>query len=152
MSNIQTSQRHSLEGNNELRSTDYSDPAAQVNQGIFDGRPEGQKPPKAPVTLDTYVDKDTSATSPVVTRASDTLTGATSADVYDGLGHPGQGMSSKELRHDGRPGRKRYGEGVEQFGQGMAGESGRGDGSRKLDGASERRFVAPESNLRGEDL
>lgn len=81
-------------------------------------------------------------------RASDTLTGATSADVYDGLGHPGQGMSSKELRHDGQPGRKRYGEGVEQFGQGMAGESGRGDGSRKLDGASERRFVAPKSDYR----
>lgn len=107
----------------------------------------GQKPPKAPVTLDTYVDKDAS-TTPHVTRASDTLTGATSADVHDGLGHPGQGMSSKELRHDGQPGRKRQEKGVEQFGQGMAGESGGGNGSRKLDGASERRFVAPKSDCR----
>lgn len=96
-----------------------------------------------PVVLDTFVDKDASATSPLVTRASDTLIGATSADVHDGLGHPGQGMSSKELRHDGQPGRKRHGEGVDQVME--------GDGSRKLDGASERRFITPKSELR-EDL
>lgn len=103
----------------------------------------GQEPPRAPVVLDTFVDKDASATSPLVPRASDTLIGATSADVHDGLGYPGQGMSSKELRHDGQPGRKRHGGGVEQV---MA-----GDGSRKLDDASERRFITPKSELR-EDL
>lgn len=27
--------------------------------------------------------------------------GATSADVHTGLGHPGQGQTSNELRHDG---------------------------------------------------
>ncbi|KAI8932649.1 hypothetical protein NX059_010145 [Plenodomus lindquistii] len=32
--------------------------------------------------------------------ASSTLTGATSADVHTGLGHPGQGQTSQEL-HDG---------------------------------------------------
>ena len=81
----------------------------------------GQQPRTAPVTLDTYIDKDASATTsspPPVARVSDTLTGATSADVHSGLGHPGQGMSSKELRHDGQPGRKRHGQGTEQFGQG----------------------------------
>ncbi|KAG1879241.1 hypothetical protein F4604DRAFT_1753825 [Suillus subluteus] len=145
MSNTQTSQRHSLKGNSNLRNTDYTDPAAQVNQGIIDGRPEGQQPRAAPVTLDTYVDEDASANTPLVTRASDTLVGATSADVHDGLGHPGQGMSSKELRHDGQPGRKRHGQGTDQFGQGTAGDS-----FKKLDGASERRFVAAESDLRGE--
>ncbi|XP_014558995.1 hypothetical protein COCVIDRAFT_93094 [Bipolaris victoriae FI3] len=31
-------------------------------------------------------------------QASDTLQGATSADVHTGLGHPGQGQTSKELR------------------------------------------------------
>jgi hypothetical protein len=31
--------------------------------------------------------------------ASSTLTGATSADVHTGLGHPGQGQTSNELRH-----------------------------------------------------
>ncbi|KAG1822630.1 uncharacterized protein BJ212DRAFT_1263798 [Suillus subaureus] len=112
MSNTQTSQRHTLSGNSNLRNTDYTDPAAQVNQGIIDGRPEGQQPRAAPVTLDTYVDEDASANTPLVTRASDTLVGATSADVHDGLGHPGQGMSSKELRHDGQPGRKRHGQGT----------------------------------------
>lgn len=31
--------------------------------------------------------------------ASSTITGATSGDVHTGLGHPGQGQTSKELRH-----------------------------------------------------
>ncbi|KAG0704798.1 hypothetical protein DFH29DRAFT_848490 [Suillus ampliporus] len=152
-SNAQTSQRHSLSGNSNLRNTDYIYPAAQVNQGIINDRPEGFLLiifHAVPVTLDTYVDKDESATtssssssSPPVTRASDTLSEATSADVHGDLDHPGQGMSSKELRHDGQPGRKWHEEGTVQFDQ----EGGRGDGSRKLDGASERRFVAAESDL-----
>jgi hypothetical protein len=83
----------------------------------------GQQPCAAPVTLDTYVDEDASADTPPVTRASDTLVGATSADVHDGLGHPGHGMSSKELRHDGQPGRKKQGQGTDQFGQGRAGDT-----------------------------
>lgn len=41
------------------------------------------------------------------TSASDTLTGATSGDVYAGLGKPVQGQSSAELEHDGYPHRKR---------------------------------------------
>ena len=35
------------------------------------------------------------------TTASSTLVGATSGDVHKGLGHPGQGQTSNELRHDG---------------------------------------------------
>ncbi|KAI9721609.1 MAG: hypothetical protein M1828_005099 [Chrysothrix sp. TS-e1954] len=35
------------------------------------------------------------------TAASATLGGSSSADVHTGLGHPGQGMSSAEARHDG---------------------------------------------------
>ena len=38
------------------------------------------------------------------TTASSTLSGATSGDVHTGLGHPGQGQTSSELRHDGRGG------------------------------------------------
>ena len=34
------------------------------------------------------------------TTAESTLGGATSADVHTGSGHPGQGQSSRELRHD----------------------------------------------------
>ncbi len=30
------------------------------------------------------------------------MTGATSADVHTGIGHPGQGQSSSELRHDSK--------------------------------------------------
>ncbi|KAG9233449.1 hypothetical protein BJ875DRAFT_464127 [Amylocarpus encephaloides] len=36
------------------------------------------------------------------TKASDTLGGATSADVHMGLGHPGQGQSSNELHGTGK--------------------------------------------------
>ncbi|KNG44344.1 hypothetical protein TW65_08695 [Stemphylium lycopersici] len=36
-------------------------------------------------------------------QASDTLQGATSADVHTGLGHPGQGQTSQDL-HDGSRG------------------------------------------------
>ncbi|KAK6430898.1 hypothetical protein LTR95_012943 [Oleoguttula sp. CCFEE 5521] len=38
------------------------------------------------------------------TSAADTIGGATSADVHTGLGHPGQGQSSKELRDGGASG------------------------------------------------
>ena len=38
------------------------------------------------------------------TTASSTLGGATSADVHTGYGHPGQGQTSNELRHDNRGG------------------------------------------------
>jgi len=37
--------------------------------------------------------------------------GATSGDVHTGLGHPGQGQTSTELRHDGQHTRKKIGSG-----------------------------------------
>ncbi|CDO75764.1 hypothetical protein BN946_scf184921.g40 [Trametes cinnabarina] len=63
----------------------------------------------------TVIDKDPYATP---TSAADTLTGATSQDVHNGLGHPGSGMSSAEMHHDGHPHRKRQMRGAEQFGSG----------------------------------
>ncbi|THH04346.1 hypothetical protein EW145_g5579 [Phellinidium pouzarii] len=62
---------------------------------------------------DRVVDKDPYAEP---TTASDTLTGATSADVHDGYGHPGQGQTSAELHHDGQKGRKKQEVGVDQWG------------------------------------
>lgn len=50
------------------------------------------------------------------TSATDTLGGATSADVHTGYGHPGQGQTSSELRHDGEHHRKRQGGGLEGIG------------------------------------
>ncbi|RAL16986.1 uncharacterized protein BO97DRAFT_467501 [Aspergillus homomorphus CBS 101889] len=52
----------------------------------------------------------------VKTSAADTLMGATSQDVHTGLGHPGSGQSSTELRHDGQSGRKGQTAGLEQVG------------------------------------
>jgi hypothetical protein len=37
-------------------------------------------------------------------EASSTLTGASSGDVHTGLGHPGQGQTSNELRHPDKKG------------------------------------------------
>ncbi len=61
------------------------------------------------------IDKDPYATPP---SAGDTLTGATSADVHRGLGHPGSGMSSAEMHHDGQSHRKRHMQGADQYGSG----------------------------------
>ena len=46
--------------------------------------------------------------------AADTIGGATSADVHGGLGHPGQGQTSTEIRHDG--GEKKGGQGLQGVG------------------------------------
>jgi hypothetical protein len=50
------------------------------------------------------------------TKASDTLVGATSADVHTGLGKPVQGQSSVEIRHDGHKHRKNDGHSLEGTG------------------------------------
>ncbi|KAM4065187.1 hypothetical protein HRG_004476 [Hirsutella rhossiliensis] len=47
------------------------------------------------------------------TNAFDSLTGASSADVHQGYGHPGEGMTSQEL-HGGK--RKKVGAGLEGVG------------------------------------
>ncbi|GAB7344179.1 hypothetical protein MBLNU457_2071t1 [Dothideomycetes sp. NU457] len=44
--------------------------------------------------------------------AQATMPGATSADVHTGLGHPGQGQTSQELRHDGSHSNKKGGSGI----------------------------------------
>ena len=61
----------------------------------------------------TVVDNDPYA-EPI--SAGDTLTGATSQDVYRGLGRPAEGMTSAELHHDGRQHRKRSLQGTDQYG------------------------------------
>ncbi|KAI9672247.1 MAG: hypothetical protein M1831_002061 [Alyxoria varia] len=49
----------------------------------------------------------------VGTSASATLGGATSADVHTGLGHPGGGMTSNEIKHDGSKHREKQGGGLQ---------------------------------------
>ncbi|KAI0646468.1 hypothetical protein C8Q79DRAFT_1000775 [Trametes meyenii] len=70
--------------------------------------------PPAPESR-TVIDKDPYATP---ATAADTLTGATSQDVHGGYGHPGSGMTSAELHHDGQAHRKRPMRGTDQFGAG----------------------------------
>ncbi|KAH9941208.1 uncharacterized protein BXZ73DRAFT_42241 [Epithele typhae] len=76
---------------------------------------EAQEPLTPAPDSRTVVDSDPFAER---TWASDTLGGATSADVHRGLGRPGGGMSSKEARHDGKAHRARERQGLEQYGRG----------------------------------
>lgn len=58
----------------------------------------------------------------------DLLPGATSRDVYKGLGHPVQGQTSHEIRHDGHRVNKRFREGLEgKFGSKEMGDKGAGN-------------------------
>jgi hypothetical protein len=59
------------------------------------------------------------------TTAESTLGGADSRDVHKGLGHPGVGQTSTEIRHDGQHHRKRDGAGLE--GAGSSGDKGMDD-------------------------
>ncbi len=73
----------------------------------------GEQPTAAPTTLDTYTDKDASSSDPRPFSAHQELPGATSKDVHASAGQPGTGMSSKELRHNAQPSRKKEGFGTE---------------------------------------
>lgn len=58
------------------------------------------------------------------TSAADTLGGASSADVHTGLGHPGAGQTSAELRHDGQAHRNNPGLGGIEGRGGSASQTG----------------------------
>ncbi|KAI9660678.1 MAG: hypothetical protein M1821_010030 [Bathelium mastoideum] len=72
-------------------------------------------------------------------KASDTLGGASSADVHTGLGHPGQGQSSAEVRHEGKSHRAHQGSGLEGVGtSGGPATGGRGVDARLPEFAGQR--------------
>lgn len=50
------------------------------------------------------------------------MPGATSGDVHTGIGHPGSGQTSSEIRHEGKPKRERDATGLE--GTGASGGTG----------------------------
>ncbi|EKM79069.1 hypothetical protein AGABI1DRAFT_106677 [Agaricus bisporus var. burnettii JB137-S8] len=98
---------------------EYEQPSSnKFNQGIRDNRPEGAGPPQAKVLGDTIIDSDASAESGLNNSAfPGPPSSATSQDVHQGLGHPGSGMTSKEVRHDGRQQtHKGQGQGAVQWG------------------------------------
>lgn len=80
----------------------------------------------------------TEAQEETTTGAADTLGGATSADVHQGLGHPGQGQTSTEVRHDGKHTATKERSGLE--GAGASGGSGlHGEVSREFGKLQEER-------------
>ncbi|KAH8115937.1 hypothetical protein DFH11DRAFT_1876519 [Phellopilus nigrolimitatus] len=104
----------SANANQNIRAVFPGGPPPQPNvtgarDQLADNNPDGVRT----FVHDRVVDADPYATPPA---AEDTLTGATSGDVYDGLGHPGQGQTSAELRHDGQTGRKKQELGQDQWG------------------------------------
>jgi hypothetical protein len=66
--------------------------------------------------------EDIQSNEKVRTTALSTFPGSTSADVHTGLGHPGQGQTSTELRHEGQHRRSKATSGPE--GAGATGGSG----------------------------
>lgn len=64
------------------------------------------------------------------TDALDTLGGATSGDVNTGFGHPGQGQTSTEIRHEGKHTATRDQAGVEL--RGATGGSGLHDDGNRM--------------------
>lgn len=72
------------------------------------------------------------------TAASDTLQGATSGDVHTGLGHPGQGQSSKELRDESGVSAGLQGVGAGRAPHASDIESNKKDFSTPVEGATQK--------------
>lgn len=82
------------------------------------------------------------------TSASDTLGGTDSGAMHTGLGHPGQGQTSSELRHDGDKHRNRQRAGLE--GIGATGGSGMVDERVNASQRGLERDEAVASGTRGD--
>ncbi|KAF1986912.1 hypothetical protein K402DRAFT_393533 [Aulographum hederae CBS 113979] len=82
-------------------------PGSTPASRTFKPNPVGEAPPTANYMKSSAVETDASGPS-----ADATLNGATTADVHTGLGHPGQGQTSSELRHDGQHHREKRGTGL----------------------------------------
>lgn len=89
-------------------------PGTAPKENTFVPQPNNEVPPSTNyATNPRAVDPDSTTVN-----ASDSIPGATSADVSTGLGHPGQGQTSTEIRHDGAHGRKKQTHGLEGVGAG----------------------------------
>ncbi|KAJ9606928.1 hypothetical protein H2200_008939 [Cladophialophora chaetospira] len=93
-------------------------PGTAPKESTFQPNPEGEVPGQA---LNDNVDRSHGKEG-VRTDALNSLPGATSKDVHTGLGHPGQGQTSNELRHEGKHTSKKQTSGLE--GAGASGGSG----------------------------
>ena len=82
-------------------------PGTAPKESTFQPNPTDEAPPVMPDNADPEAEQ---------TKASDTIIGSTSGDVHTGLGHPGAGQSSAEMRHDGEKGRKNPGQGLQGVG------------------------------------
>ena len=81
--------------------------------------PPGSAPQDRTFAPNTTSETPSQANNPdasTYTPASETLGGATSGDVYRGLGKPIQGQTATEERHDGQHGRKHVGGGLTGLG------------------------------------
>ncbi|KAF3492012.1 uncharacterized protein GIQ15_01529 [Arthroderma uncinatum] len=93
-------------------------PADNVPEYHAESVPVGSAPPEhtyQPHPSEEYAGDEEGGAS-----ASATLTGATPADVYRGMGKPLQGETRTEMRHDGEHHRKRDGSGLEGVGANTA--------------------------------
>lgn len=75
--------------------------------------PAGTAPPERTFKPNPTKEVPLSESNP---SAADTIQGSTSADVHTGLGHPGSGQTSSEIRHDGSHTSKKQSSGLEGVG------------------------------------
>lgn len=98
---------------------EHSGPSERIT-AARNREPAPQHQSHAPQPLDPAPDSrtvvDTDPWEHDHTSAGDTLNGATSQDVYGGLGRPMNGQNSREVRHDGMTKRKRALQGKDQYG------------------------------------
>ncbi|EKG12645.1 hypothetical protein MPH_10234 [Macrophomina phaseolina MS6] len=87
--------------------------------------PPGSAPADRTFEPNTASDQVPAQAAGYTPSATDSLGGTTSADVHTGLGHPGEGQTSVEQRHDGQHGRKKQGTGLVGVGANTIGVNGR---------------------------
>ena len=98
-------------------------PGSAPANRTFQPNPESEVPGQADnANLDRSHGKESTQTT-----ATSTLTGADSGSVHTGLGHPGQGQTSSELRNDGKHTSKREGAGLEGIGARVGDAEGKGE-------------------------
>lgn len=84
-------------------------PGTAPKENTFQPNPVSEVPPVANQMDDADISSEQAS-------AADTVGGSTSADVHQGLGHPGQGQSSAEIRHDGQSKRNNPGASLQGVG------------------------------------
>ena len=127
-----------------LTNNEQHKPGVKASPADFAPEFQAHTVPPGTAPADRTFQPNPSGETPTAAPASSTLGGSDSRDVHTGLGHPGQGQTSTELRHEGAHGRTRQSAGLE--GVGATDKSATVSGRTR---ASQRALEKEEGNLAG---